>query len=165
MNFWQFIVDVIHYTAWPITVLAVLYWFRKPMKGLLGRLKKAGAKDYYAEFAIPDLQKKAMQKVKLPEVNKDTLTWQHYLDALENWVFNLGMKLHFVFMQQPSAIDTKGMKHEMNVLKTVTEKIEKDRPNSTVIEFVHDVMKDIDRLHNIHYRPLHEIIREKCKKQ
>ncbi|MHC4173934.1 MAG: hypothetical protein ACYTBX_06900 [Planctomycetota bacterium] len=138
------IIQIVHYAAWPIVVLVVLYWFRVSMTALLGRLKKAGGRDYYAEFGFPELQNQITKKAKLSDVNKSTLTWEDYLDALEHWAFDLGIKLHLMKVYLPVAIDSKGMKHELNQLKIITEKIKKDRPDSTAIKFVRDLMKDIN---------------------
>lgn len=147
MNFWQFIAEVIHYVAWPAIILVVVLLFRKHIEALLKSRMKVRHKDIEIEFNIPsELQSKMVKKVKLSDVNKDTLTWEHYLDALEHWAFELGIKLSMVAAQHPSAKDIKVMKYELDRLKTIVKKIEISQPNSTIIRFASDVFAHINNL-------------------
>ena len=101
----EFIVEIIHYTAWPVAILVILLVFllvfREAIVSLLGRLKKIGHGDTSAEFIPPELQQKVSETVRYIDVNKDTLEWEHFEGALAALGLNSGM-LALELRREPS---------------------------------------------------------------
>lgn len=79
-------VELIGHVAWPLTILALLLIFRKPIADKLRGLIKAGKGDTFIEFLTSDLRDKvSKKKLKLSEITEDKYTWDDYLEALERW--------------------------------------------------------------------------------
>lgn len=87
----EFIVEIIHYAAWPVVILVVLLVFRKPIVSLLGRLKKISIGDKFLEFMVSELHEKVSEKIRYFDVTKETLKWEHFESALVVIAFNSGM--------------------------------------------------------------------------
>ena len=86
MDFWQFVIDFVHYTAWPVVVLVILLVFRKNIGGVLRRIKRVGHGDKFAEFIDYERKTSSSKKLMIYEVSEDSLTWDYYLDLLESFV-------------------------------------------------------------------------------
>jgi len=141
MSFKEFIVQILHYAAWPAMIFGVVLLFRERIEVLLKSRMKVRHKDTEVELNIPtELQKKMSKKVDLSELNKEKYTWEDYLDALEQWAFNLGMKITLLTEALPKAKDTTIFRYELEQLKTITDKLEKERPVSNITQFARDVL-------------------------
>ena len=97
----EFIVEIIHYAAWPVVILVVLLVFRKPIVSLLGRLKKISIGDKFLEFMVSELHEKVSEKIRYFDVTKETLKWEHFESALVVIAFNSGM-LALELLRKPS---------------------------------------------------------------
>lgn len=59
----EFIAKLIQYTAWPVTALVLLLFFRNPIISLLQRIKKVGSGDKFAEFIPFETQKAVSEEI------------------------------------------------------------------------------------------------------
>jgi len=93
MDFFDFLEKVIGHVAWPITVLFVIYMFRKQLQNLIGRLKSMAYKDTAIEFndVQAQIKKQTKKRGNIFDVSEENLTYNNYLDTitlLSNWYAN-----------------------------------------------------------------------------
>lgn len=138
----KFIVEVIHYTAWPTVILVVLLVFCKPIISLIERFKKVGIKhgdkEYFFEAdAIMKHQKKVSKQSGFIEVSRDTLDFDNYLDVLEMWTGTLGL-LAFEWCNQPKWKSEQPI--IQNCFKILIMKLDKERPNEKLLSSHHKLL-------------------------
>lgn len=146
---WELVVNsliqLIHYTAWPLTILVLILIFRKAIFRSLGLLKKMSVGDKLTlEFLPLELQKKIAEKVKFEEVTKDSYTWDNYLDALEillAWVAICAGDITILRILGHSIEgDERTLKIAVRDYNKVAKKIEKERPESEALKIMSDLM-------------------------
>ena len=133
-------VQLIGHIAWPVAILVILFIFRKPVAALLLRLKKVGSRGSFAEFAIAGLPEMIVKKKpKLSEITKDSLVWDNYLDALEQWAgwyVMYTMKLRQISKDQPVKKNEIVLwQNSRQNFKKLVRIIEENRPDCNVLEF------------------------------
>jgi len=82
-GFGKFIIEILHYAAWPVVVLVVIYWLRKPIVAAIGRFKKIQHKDTVFEFGPPELNREIAGKKGFLEITPDNFTWDDFLDYID----------------------------------------------------------------------------------
>ena len=87
--------NLIGHIAWPITVLFVIYMFRKPLQNLIERTKSMTYKNAAVEFGIQaEIKEQTKKRGNIFNVTKENLTYDNYLDAimlLSNWFANAAL--------------------------------------------------------------------------
>ena len=161
MNFWQFIIEVIHYAAWPAAAIATLIVLRKPISSLLERPIRLRRGELLMELNVPrKLQEKIYEDKALFEATKDTLDFNNYLDTVEAFTLSCGF-LALELQGQPEQTELRQLAEDTflaGVKKIITE-----RPNTdSILLFskIESVLKSSQKVRWT-YRPLPEVIREK----
>jgi hypothetical protein len=90
-------IQMIHYLAWPVTLIIIIIVFREHIANKLQSLIKAGRKDTYLEFLSPQMEKQIQKSPKFSQINKKNYNWDNYLDALERWAAWSGMLVMKLF--------------------------------------------------------------------
>ena len=75
----DFIVEIVHHTVWPATVLLVLFVFRKHIVSLLQRIQRVGYGDKYADIIPVEIREEIVEKltpVVTDEIDADACAWQ-----------------------------------------------------------------------------------------
>jgi len=143
-------VQLIGHIAWPLSIVVILFIFRKPILDKLRRLTKASIGDMLSlEFAIAGLQEMIdKKKPKLSEITKDSLVWDNYLDALEQWAgwyVMYTMKLRQISKVQPiKKAEIMLWKNSRRNFKLMIRKIEENRPDCNLLEFYQEF--EVNRL-------------------
>lgn len=140
-------IQLIHYTIWPLTVVVLILIFRKAILRSLGPLKKMSIGDKLAlEFLPPELQKKIAEKVDFEEVTKDSLTWEHYLDALEGWMGGAALfavsRVQLRLEGRSEKSDQEFLKDAVHAFNRMAKKIEKERSKSETLKAASEVIDD-----------------------
>lgn len=133
------LIQLIHYTAWPLTILVLVLIFRKAILRSLGQLKKMSVGDKIAlEFLPLEIQKRMAEKVKFEEIAKDSFTWKHYLDALENWMEWVAICAGHMILLRLKGRSGKGhqeqLKNTIYEYNKIAKKIERERSDSKVLK-------------------------------
>lgn len=80
--FLKFIVDIVHYAAWPLLVIGVLYLFREPLRIKIRELTKIGHKDTYLDFtSIPKKKREMLKSGDFLPSTKETINYDWYLES------------------------------------------------------------------------------------
>jgi len=79
--FLKFIVDIVHYAAWPLVMIGALYLFREPLRKKIRELIKIGHKDIAAVFDIPEPQREILESGRFLPATKDTIDYDWYLES------------------------------------------------------------------------------------
>ena len=143
MNFWQFIIELIHYAAWPVLVLIIVLLFRKDIVIALRRLKKLGRGDNFAEFMDFESKSKTSEELLLYKVTKDTLTWDYYVNLLQTVVSSnaLIVKLCEVL---PKDKEYREIKKDAEFrMKKSFEVIQRERPTSVFVSILTEFIQSV----------------------
>lgn len=164
MGFTEFIVNIVHYAAWPAVAVATLIVLHKPISLLLERPIKLRRGELLMELNVPrELQEKIEDKAFF-EVTKDTLDFNNYLDVIEAFTLSCGF-LALELQGQPEQTEFRQLAEDTFI--TGVKKIITERPNTKSIPVFSKIENALKSPHKVHwtYRPLHEIIQEqRCEK-
>ena len=133
-------VEIIHHVAWPTVVLIIVLVFRKPLVRLLRRLKSARTGDVRLDFGPEDRNQLSKESVRLSEVTKDTLTWEHYTGILGLFAVTLGYSL-----LKYTPPDDRLMPTLMAVFKSIHSAIEKQAPTSPMLKEIRDIQRALSK--------------------
>ena len=140
--FLNFLVDIIHYAAWPAVVIFTLIFFSKPFGRLIDRIKKLRSKDLFVDFAgLPaEVQKKVGDKVFLLDVTKENLNYEKFLDA----ILELGISVA-TFASLVREFDEKHPLLDFGdeMLKIVADKVKAERPTDWRLKFLITKLKNV----------------------
>jgi len=161
MNFWQFIVEIIHYAGWPAVAFTTLIVLRKPIYSLLERPIKLRRGELLMELNVPrELQEKIYEDKALFGASKDTLNFKQYLDLAEAFTFTCGL-LAGEYRKQPELKELQQLAEDC--FNRGVNKIQEERPETdslTTFRTIEKLLKSSPQIRWT-YRPLHEVIREK----
>jgi hypothetical protein len=143
----NFYIQSIHYLIWPVTILILVFIFRHPIDTKLRQLVKVKG---WAEFAPPreieEIQEKLTKDLKFSEVNKTTLIWDNYLDALERWAAWAGLIISKSIPRKEtgwfiSESDKNLIKVASKDLKAVFKVLQRERPKSKLVNAIDKLFK------------------------
>lgn len=137
--FLNFVVDFIHYAAWPAVVIFTLIFFNKPFGRLIDRIKEFRNKDFSVEFSelYKEVQREVRDKVFL-NVTKENLNYEKYLDTM----LQLGL-IVATFASRVREIDEQFPLLEMGdvALETIADKVKAERPTAPFLKFLSTRLK------------------------
>lgn len=90
-GFGKFLVEILHYCAWPAVVLVGLYWLRNPIVAAIGRFKKIQHKDTVLEFDPAQLQEGFVDSVDFENATEQAPTWEQFANASETGAIFCGL--------------------------------------------------------------------------
>jgi len=137
----DFVVDIIHYAAWPTVVIFTLIFFSKPLEKLLNRIRKLKHKDSSIDFtALPTEVKKAVGDKEIFDVTRENLNYDKYLDTIEG----LGIVIA-IFASRVRKFDKEWTLLELGdkVLEQTADKIKAERSTSIFLKFMHTGLEDV----------------------
>ncbi len=135
----KFVVDIIHYAAWPSVVIFTLLFFSKPLGELLNRIRKLKHKDSFIDFAaLPAEVQKAVGDRMALDATKENLNYDKYLDTIEG----LGVVIA-IFASRVRKFDKEYPMLDMGdtVLKLIVDKVKADRPTSKFVSMLRTTLK------------------------
>ena len=145
--FLKFIVDIVHYAAWPLVMIGALYLFREPLRKKIRELIKIGHKDIAAVFDIPEPQRKILESGRFLPATKDTIDYGWYLKstiALAMLIGALALEL------KKSNVKSRHLQLAKLSLAATLKRLKKDRPDIADIEDIEglDVIETYVKLLN-----------------
>ena len=139
--FLNFVVDIMHYAAWPAVVIFTLIFFSKPFGRLIDRIMKLRSKSFSVDFAgLPaEVQKKIGDRIFL-DVTKENLNYEKYLDT----VLDLGLQVA-TFASLVREFDEENPLLDMGdeILKMIADKIKAERPTESLLKFMSTKLKTV----------------------
>ncbi|GEM_PF-5946053 len=130
MNFWEFIVGIVHYIAWPIAALIILYWFRENLANMLKRRIKYTAGQHSIEI-LEEMNKE------IPQIDMGNASEKSRLDLVERIAYDnilVIMLLDIASEQPPNSQDFH--KRAMETLAMALGELEAKRPDSDMIPII-----------------------------
>lgn len=141
MNFWKFLVELIHYGAWPAIVAVLLYVFRKHISDLLKSQIRVRHKETEIEFNVPLAQKQIeeIEASSLSSAKTTEISYKMYLNRVEILaVYTAAIATgnrNFVKALQPQAKET---------FKDALDILEKENPDCKSLDFLHRMKAQIE---------------------
>ncbi len=135
----KFVVDIIHYAAWPVVVIFTLLFFSKPLGELLTRIRKFKHKDSSIDFAaLPAEVQKAVGDRMVFDATRENIDYDKYLNTIEG----LGIVIA-VFASRVRELDKEYpiLKMADDVLKKIVSQIEAERSTHSLLKFMHTKLK------------------------
>ncbi len=131
--FLKFVVDIIHYAAWPAVVIFALIFFSKPLGGLIKGIKKFTHKDTSIDFTegVAAEVKKAVGGGKFFGATEETLNYEKYLDDIE--VLGVAIAL-FTSRLRKYGEKRKVLEIGDKALELIIDKLKEERPTSPDLE-------------------------------
>ncbi len=140
--FLKFVVDIIHYAAWPAVVIFALIFFSKPLRGLIKGIKKFTHKETSIDFTegVAAEVKKVVGDRDFVSATKETLNYEKYLYDIQG----LGVVIA-IFASRVRKLDKQwpllGLGDE--VLEMIADKVKEERPTSWVLKFLSTKLKTV----------------------
>lgn len=137
----KFVVDIIHYAAWPAVVIFTLIFFSEPLGKLLNRIRKLKHKDSSIDFAaLPPEVQEAVGGTLMYGITKENLNYDKYLDTIQG----LGLFIA-IFASRVRELDKEwpilGIGDD--VLETIVSQIKAERPTNSFLKFLSTKLKAV----------------------
>lgn len=134
MKWVKLLVELVGHIAWPVAILTILLIFRKSIMYKLRWLTKATKGDASLEFATSQRENMFEKERKLSDITEDSLTWDDYLDALEQWaVWIAAGALYVRQLYRPGLLRKKDVNlfnQGMKSFEVLFKKLQENRPES-----------------------------------
>ena len=130
----EFIGNIVHYAAWPVVLIIVLYLFRRPITALIDRIKSVRYKGAAVDLSgIPDEVRKNIKAKDSMDVTRENLSYENHLNMVEVLALYIAVLASHVRQYEASSpiiVLSQGM------LDTLTAKLKADKPQSKLIKFL-----------------------------